>query len=260
MSKKRLLCALLAASIIAVPVCAGETDEADAAAVSAEESAEEENTVPAPEVEIDGETVTIRLKATGNEEKDKGWEFYTGDRGDASLFELITQSDQEEGYAYVGSFKALEGGGDNTILIVQTDGKVIDQYQEFSFDVEDGKVKEQTGGGIVYPVDYDELLEALAGTWDQTDDGDLSMEFLPDDTKGIKATVFKGDEGYYTMTLLYDAVKETFVYYDGFYQGEDADPEKTESGYVFFEENNEDRFTWTCDSLKEGSITFGPMK
>ena len=87
------------------------------------------------------------------------------------------------------------------------------------------------------------------------------MEFLPDDTKGIRATVFKGDEGYYSMTLLYDAVKEAFVYDNGFYQGKDADPEKTESGYVAVMENDGTAsIEWSCDSLKEGSITFEPMK
>ena len=264
MFNKKLFCAALAACMMmTVPVFAEEETAGTAAA--AEEITEGEKTVPESEVEIDGETVTIRLKATGDEKMDKGWGLYTGDKGDASLLELLTQSDQEEGYAYVGSFRALEDNGDDTIYIVQTDGKVVDQYQQFTFAIEDGKVKEQTGGGIAYPVNYDEVLEALAGTWNQKDGGELSMEFLPDDTKGIKATVFKGDEGYYSMTLLYDAMKDTFVYDNGFYQGEDADPdadpEKTESGYVAVMENDgTTSIEWTCDSLKDGTVTFEPMK
>lgn len=179
----------------------------------------ETDTVPESEVELNGGTVTIRLKATGDEAMDQGWENYTGDKGDATILELITQSDMEDGYAYAGSFRAMEDGED-TIYIVQTDGTVISQYMEFTFRIENGEITEQTGGGIIYPTQDSALAEVIAGEWQQTEDGSYSMQITENPEKGFDVMVYNGtgrdgNISAYRMTVRYDAMKEALVYSNG---------------------------------------------
>ena len=66
--------------------------------------------------------LTIRLD--GGPQKDGFyWEYYTGDKGDATFVELITQAN-DDGCAYAGSFKAIEDAGDaeDYIRLVYTNG------------------------------------------------------------------------------------------------------------------------------------------
>ena len=100
------LIAVLTAGMMAVPVFAaqtgagGTTQEAAAAeetAAAAEEAEAEQdflNPGRAWEVETDMEdqVYTIRIKARGSEKEGYHWENFNGDRGDATVIELLTQS------------------------------------------------------------------------------------------------------------------------------------------------------------------------
>ena len=81
-----------------------------AASVPAEAAGTEERAAAQIETELTDGVLTIRLD--GGPQKDGFyWEYYTGDKGDATFVELITQAN-DDGCAYAGSFKAIEDAGD----------------------------------------------------------------------------------------------------------------------------------------------------
>ena len=263
---KKLICTLMAAGLLAVPICAVSAYAEESAAEAAEPAAEagdDLNVFPQQETEINGNTVTIRLLAAGNAIQDNGWEACAGDKGDSSLLELITQSDQEEGCAYAGSFLASDDhDGTETLTIVQKDGPAVVRYITFDFKIEGGGIVEQTGGGYGYPANFKELGKALSGLWVSADDSGLDIQFQSETDDGtFDTTVFEGDSGYYVMTTRYDAIKECLVYDDGFAQGEDADPDHRQAGSILFEgSEDEPLLVWQSDFLPGGSASFKPME
>ena len=97
------------------------------------------------EVECEDGTMTIRIEATENDDPDFWWEFDRDLEESTGLVDVITDSTQEEGLAYAGSFMAA-GDGEDTIRLLYTDGFVVDMYMDFTVKVEDGKILETTGG------------------------------------------------------------------------------------------------------------------
>lgn len=207
---------ILAAALMTVPVFAGEIDKA-ATAVSDETEAEVEKNVT---TDLENGILTIRIRETEDvQDPDFWWEAYTGDKGDASFVELLTQSTDEEGLAYAGSFRAIDDG-DDVIRLVKTNGKYSREYLDFEVTTENGKITEVTGGGQGFATDADTLAPILEGVWDEFEGGNRSMEIAQTKDGGLAFVISDGSgrDGmttFYTMTAYYDAVQDNLVYWDG---------------------------------------------
>ena len=112
-----LICSVLAAGMMIMPAGAEETE-----AVT-ESAAEETAQVWDSSSRLEDGIFTVYIQSFADEKDGYYWTVYTGDKGDATFYDLVTQSTQEEGYAYVGSFMGLEGEtADDYIRIVHTNG------------------------------------------------------------------------------------------------------------------------------------------
>ena len=89
MKNKSYLIAIAALSLglMAVPAYAQETE----AYVSDAEVLNDITT------DVADDTITIRIKSNKEQEKDFWWQAYSGDKGDASFMELVTETDMEDG-------------------------------------------------------------------------------------------------------------------------------------------------------------------
>lgn len=214
---KKALCTFLAAGMITVPAYAAETEALNTAMTETEELVKLHGDT---ECELKDGIFTIRIKALDTDDKDFGWQAYRGDKGDASLTEVLTETDMEEGLAYCGSFRGLENeSGEDVIRLVHTNGFYTDGYLDFNVKVEDGKITEQTGGGEGYGATGEDLAPVLAGDWVE-EDGSLCMEISVSDDNALDFVISDGSgkDGkttYYTMTAYYDCVQETLIYKNG---------------------------------------------
>ena len=205
MRKTMLGCVLMAVSLLAVPVFADETEYVP------------DNTVT---TELEDGVLTIRIEESAEKEQDQGfwWESYTGDKGDASFVELVTQSTDEEGYAYAGSFRAIDDGED-TIRLVHTNGHYTKEYLDFDVVTENGEIKETTGGGQALETKAEDLAPILEGVWDEMDGTNvLEISEAPDGGLRFVVSNSSGRDGmatFYTMTAYYDVVEDALVYWDG---------------------------------------------
>ena len=110
-----------------------------AASVPAEAAGTEERAAAQIETELTDGVLTIRLD--GGPQKDGFyWEYYTGDKGDATFVELITQAN-DDGCAYAGSFKAIEDAGDaeDYIRLAYTNGTYVYEYTDVNVKIENSQ-------------------------------------------------------------------------------------------------------------------------
>ncbi len=258
MKKKNLLhfciVSAITASMLAVPVLAEEAAEAAAVEATAEEEtaeeataeeataegatseeataeeAEAEGTIEAevsdavPSWEVSGSLedgiYTISIKATGVEKEGWYWENYIGDKGDATLFEVVTDTTTEEGYAYVGSFRAIEDEGEDYIRLAHTDGYVVDEYMDFNIRIEGGQIVEEIGGSSALPNNDDDLAAYVCGNWQDANEGNTFMEISQNPQGGFDGVISdgSGQDGItqiYTFHANYDVISEAFKYRDG---------------------------------------------
>ena len=184
---------LMAVSLLAVPVFADETEYVP------------DNTVT---TDLEDGVLTIRIEESDEKEQDQGfwWESYTGDKGDASFVELVTQSTDEEGYAYAGSFRAIDDGED-TIRLVHTNGHYNKEYLDFDVVTENGEIKETTGGGQALETKAEDLAPILEGVWDEMDGTNvLEISEAPDGGLRFVVSNSSGRDG---MTTFYDYRQST---------------------------------------------------
>ncbi|MBO7709867.1 MAG: hypothetical protein J6S83_05330 [Lachnospiraceae bacterium] len=235
------------------------------------------------DIEIDNGVMTIRLEAVGAERDGFFWTVYDGDKGDASFTELLTETDMEEGFAYVGSFRGLDTG-DDTIRLVHTNGFYVDEYMDFDVTVENGRIIENTGGSHAFPTSDEDLAALIEGVWQTEETPACFMEITRNAAGGFDVTVSDGGgrdgmTSLYTMTMYYDCLKAAFIYENGTERSaaitdgsEEAASEAAsdsseagESGYVLFdtmpEEMSEDlsslSLLWVKDPSTDGtSFTF----
>lgn len=204
MRKTIIAITALSACLMAVPAFAGETE------------ADLQNRVT---TEMTDGTMTIRIESTKDTDPDFHWESWHGDKGDASCVECITETDMEDGLAYVGSFRAI-ADGDDTIRLVYTNGHYTREYMDFYVTAKDGKITETTGGGQAFETKGEDLAPYLEGVWEETDGGTHFLEIALADDGGLAFTVSTGggrdgNTVFYTMTAYYDAIQEALVYWDG---------------------------------------------
>ena len=274
---KKTIAALLLAGALAMTACGGKTAEtADQASPEekGEDTAEEMPAEEEMETELENGILTVRVPhgSHGMDLEGFGWGLYEGDKGDASLTELIADS-QEEGYDYVGSFRALEdaGDGEDYIRIAYKDGGITLAYLDVRVAVRDGAIREVTGTDGVKSGYEDAYIPFLEGMWAEENEGAASM------------TVSKGAEGCYEITLAKDtgrngsvllttmhawpdAAEGCLVYKDGSEQAaviSDSDDDTlqigggTMTGRIFpdSEDGAEPRLTWV-DTDSGEAITF----
>ncbi len=226
------ICTLIIASLMILPVLAKSNDtdssEKTQTATSTEVASTETENQASPawkvETELEEGVYTIRILSKDKDKPGYGWQNYTGDKGDATFIELITQTDEEKGYAYAGSFKATDdckdqGDLEDTIRLVHTDGVVTDEYMEFTLSIKDGKISEAVGGSNCMPTSDDEFASILCGTWKEKDKGAISLEISQNPEEGFDC-ILTGDKDAaattpYTFTARYDCIQEAFIYNEG---------------------------------------------
>lgn len=211
MKNKRYLIAIAALTLglMSAPAYAGET----------ETDMPQEDVLNDITADISDGTITIRIKADEEAQPGFWWEAYSGDKGDYSCMELVTDTDMEEGYDYVGSFRAIDDGSD-TIRLVYTNGHYTREYLDFGVEVKDGKITDQTSGGHAFETRGEDLAPILEGIWEESEDGTHSFEIALAEDGGLSFTISDGSgkDGntvFYTMTAYYDAIEEALVYWDG---------------------------------------------
>ncbi len=209
--------AVLAVGVISAPAYALETESEGTAFTKEEEPVKLHGDV---ECELKEGYYTIRIEALDTDNPDFYWTARWGDKGDASLVQLLTETDMEEGLAYAGSFLGMDGAnGEDTIRLAHTNGFYTDGYLDFDVRVEDGKIVEEVGGAEGYGVTGEELAPTLGGIW-ENEDGSLVMKIDPSDDNGLEFIIFDGNRedgeaAYYTMTAYYDVITETLIYQNG---------------------------------------------
>ena len=164
--------------------------------------------------DIENGIYTIYIKALESDDENFWWEAYQGDKGDASFVELLTQTTMEDGYAYVGSFRAIDDGED-TIRLVHTNGHYCDGYLDFIVKTEGGEIKENIGGGEAFGTSGEELAPFFEGEWQEKDGGEKALSLSLGEDGTLKALLTDGEEKSYTMSLFYDCISEALVYWDG---------------------------------------------
>ena len=226
---------------------------------------------------LDDGIFTVSLERIGADRDGFYWELNTGDKGDASLFELLTQTDMEEGFAYVGSFRGLEGAdGEDTIRLVHTNGYYVDEYLDYDITVEDGQIVGNSGGSHTLPTAVADMAPVLGGVWQEENDPNLCMELTPSEDNGFNVTVSDGSgrdgqASFYTMTMYYDCLKEAFIYRNGttvtaeIIDGtEEALTESAaqegqdlgDSGYVYIDQTSDDICLVWDKTTSDGTETF----
>lgn len=98
------ICTVLMAAILSMPLMAknqqstAQTDNtAETAASTADKKAEKTQDGWKLDNELKNGTYTIRIQASANDKKGYYWESYKGDKGDATLVELVTETTEEKG-------------------------------------------------------------------------------------------------------------------------------------------------------------------
>lgn len=214
---KKSIMALLLAGSVAVSLTVPAVVYADEAQET--ETENETLAMAVSSVSIENGVMTIYVES---EEKDPDWwwEFSREDAED-SCIEVITDS-TDEGYAYVGSFKALDGCVDavGTIRLIHTDGFLTDQYMDFEVKVEDGQITENVGGSHTMPTFAKDLAAFLEGTWVEKTEGRTMLDISLGEDNGLDMVMSDGSgrdgkTSFYTMTARFDAVKDALVYNDG---------------------------------------------
>lgn len=208
----------------AVEAAAEETNEDTAVETAAEETIEAEASDAAQSWEVSGSMedgiYTISIKATGVEKEGWYWENYTGDKGDATLFEVVTDTTEEEGYAYVGSFRAIEDEGEDYIRLAHTNGYVVDEYMDFNIRIEGGQIVEENGGSHAMPENDEDLAAYVCGNWQDANERNTFMEITLNPEGGFDGVISDGSgkDGttqIYTFHAFYDVISEAFKYNDG---------------------------------------------
>ena len=214
-------------------------------------------------------TVSISPEAAGG-----GFYWSYVDEGDGKKVELVTDTTDEKGYAYVGSFRGIEDG-DDVIRLVFGNGVYVQQYRDFNVTVKDGEITECTGGSAFLPTLSDDLADVLEGTWTEAD-GNRSMNIELNAVDGFDVTVSDGSgkDGkteLYAFTAYYDAIAEGLIYRDGttveaeITAGDETEAEVFEktgdgSGIIMIGtmEDNDDEIElhWQDASSDEGLIGF----
>ena len=231
-----LICSVLAAGMMIMPAGAEETE-----AVT-ESAAEEAAQVWDSSSRLEDGIFTVYIQSFADEKDGYYWTVYTGDKGDATFYDLVTQSTQEEGYAYVGSFMGLEGEtADDYIRIVHTNGFAVDEYMDFNIHVEDGKITEHTGGSHALPTPDQDFDPVVSGNWEAEDGSNVFLSLSLNPEGGFDGVVSGGGgrDGItelYTFTAEYDAISEAFKFRNGSFQaaqitdGSETEAEKPAEG------------------------------
>ena len=219
------LIAVLTAGMMAVPAFAaqtgaGGTTQEAAAAEEAEAEPDFLNPGRAWEVETDMEdqVYTIRIKARGSEKEGYHWENFTGDRGDATAIELLTQSTEEKGLAYAGSFRVetdQKTRFEDYIRLVYTNGISVDEYMDFNVLIEDGEFEEITGGCHCMPVDDDDYAKLIEGEWKDENGGEAALKLTQNPAGGFDGTLTNAKAKEFTFHADYDWMNEAYVYKKG---------------------------------------------
>ncbi len=167
------------------------------------------------ETEIKDGVITIRIspEAAGG-----GFSWSFDNSGNDRKVELVTDTTEEKGYSYVGSFRGI-ADGDDKIRLLFGNGVYVQQYRDFDVTVKDGKIIENKSGFAALPTTHDDLAGALEGTWVEKN-GSRSMTLELDAVDGFDVTVSDGSgrDGktqLYLFTAYYDAVEEGLIYRDG---------------------------------------------
>ena len=221
-----LICAALAAGMMIMPVCAEDAEAVteDVTETAQEAAADESAQIWESSSNLEDGIFTVYIKSHADDKKGYYWTWYTGEKGDATLYDLLTQSDQEEGSAYVGSFMALEGEtGDDYIRIAHTNGFVVDQYMDFDIRIEDGKITENTGGSHALPTTDAEFDTVISGDWQAEDGSNVFLTLSLNPEGGFDGVVSDGSgkDGVtqlYTFTAEYDAISGAFMYRNGSFE------------------------------------------
>ena len=217
---KKTFIAICAASLLAAPVLA--EDQVSGTASSAEETAsdavlsaiEEDESAYAvtSSVNIENGVMTIYLDEAGAPKAGFSWTFLSDTEDDDEyIIELITETDQD-GHAYVGSFRAIKDGK-TAIRLIHTNGTYIDMYMDLEVTAEGGEITENPGGGCVYAATAADLAPQLEGIWTEQD-GTARLEFSPSDDGGFYVNI-TDDTGSYTMTAYSDALYDAMLYTNG---------------------------------------------
>ena len=217
------LAIIAAVALMSVPAFAAETEKTTEG-IALEKVKEDEQAQSLHgniETEITDGVMTIRIKATDHDDPKLHWSAYRGDKGTASLTEVLNETDMEEGLAYAGSFRAVPdaGDGEDCIRLVFTNGRYVAEYMDWNVVVKGGKIEEVKGGGQAFPSTAADLAQSLAGVW-QEKDGSTSMEISLDKDGTLLCTISNGGgrdgkTSFYTMHPYYDVIKEAMVYWDG---------------------------------------------
>ena len=273
--KKNIVALLLAGSVavsMMVPavVYAGEAQETETEAGA--------QALAVSSAKIENGVMTIYIES---DETDPDWWWaYSQEDMEDSCTELITDS-TDEGYAYVGSFKAVDDCEDavGMIRLIHTDGFCTDQYMDFEVKIEDGKITENTGGSHAMPTFAEDLAEVLEGTWAEKNEGVTMLEISLGEDNGLDMVMSDGSgkdgqTSFYTMTARFDAVKNALVYNngtqhedaaitDGSQEQTEADAEQGTGAGVFELIPNEDgtaiaELHWT--NSEGGAVVFVPAE
>ena len=210
-----LACAVAAVCVMNMAVCAQDVEAVTEAAI------EEQAQVWEGSGKLENGIFTVYIRSFADEKDGYYWTVYTGDKGDATFYELLTESSEEDGYAYVGSFKALDGEtADDYIRIVHTNGFVVDEYMDFNIHIEDGKITEHTGGSHALPTSDQEFDQMISGDWEAEDGSNVFLSLSLNPEGGFDGTVSDGSgrdgsAALYTFTAEYDVISEAFLYHDG---------------------------------------------
>ena len=235
MKMKHKMIGLLLAGTMAVSIMTSSL--AMAGNVHSIESEQSVSTQGTYSVDIENGIMTIRIDS--NSENDQyQWQFEGEDTENSSI-ELLTDSTQE-GHSYVGSFKAVDGckNKEGNLRLIHTNGFCTDQYMDFRFMIEDGKITTLTGGTTTPPTPASDLAKVLEGTWQERSEGITMLDIAPGKNGGLDMVMSDGSgrdgkTSFYTMTAYYDAVMRALVYNNGtFHEGvaiTDGSQEQTES-------------------------------
>ena len=196
-------------------------------------------------VEIENGIMTIYLEKTGEGKDGFFWSFQgDGSTDDEYIIDRITDTDMEEGYEYVGSFRALQDG-DTYIRLIHTNGVYTDMYMDFNVKARDGKITENNGGSCVYGVDAREFYEhLLKGEWKDENDESLSLTFSLTDDDGFQAVISDENGEIQNMTVYYDAMYESMICDEGALIPDISPDDPTDAG-ILWRNDTDDTDTYT---------------
>lgn len=221
--KLKLAVAILAAGLIAVPVFAEESTVSVSEVLSevelptavsgfTDETQDGITYAVTSSTRIENGNITICLDDIGTPPEGFTWTFLSDtEDDDENIIELITETDQD-GHAYVGSFRAIKDG-ETSIRLIHTNGTYIDQYMDFDVTAEGGAITENTGGGCTYAPLAEDFAPVLDGKFIEVD-GTATIEFTLTDDNGFDVVITDGTDKY-TMTAYNDALYDVLLYTNG---------------------------------------------